>query len=76
MRVQKRVLEEHISAEMVRRLIATDGYVLRKADTGQPVPEAIKAYRAKVRRVAGELKAMEHKPFDFASDTRWPAEPV
>ena len=76
MRVQNRVLNEHIKAEMVRRLHGTDGYAIRKADTGQPVPEAIQKYRAEVRRVASELKAMEHKPFDFADDKRWPREPL
>ena len=40
-------------AEARQTLAATDWMIIRQAETGDPVPEAVRAARARARRILG-----------------------
>lgn len=63
---------EMVKAEASRRLAPTDWYAIRKADTGEGIPEAVAAYRSAVRAASGEIEAMGPIPADYADDGYWP----
>lgn len=63
---------EEVKRFMSRLLSYTDGYVTRRADTGQELPAAIQAYRDAVRVRAHEIEAMEPIPPDFRDAKYWP----
>lgn len=65
-----------VKAEARRRLAATDWYAIRKADTGQPMPDGVATYRAAVRAASSDIEALSPLPADYAADARWPVAPT
>ena len=71
------VVEEVVQIEDVKRFMArllsyTDGYVTRRADTGQELPAGVQAYRDAVRQRAHEIEAMQPIPVDYQDAKYWP----
>jgi hypothetical protein len=67
--VTKRQVKEHAA----RLLSYTDWYALRRADTGEEMPEGVQAYRAAVRAASDALEAMQPIPADYQAAQHWPA---
>lgn len=67
------VTAAEVKTEAARRLATTDWYVIRAAEGGAAVPEAVTAYRAAVRAASGEIEACDPIPADYADDSYWPA---
>lgn len=69
------ITRKQVGEHMSRILSYSDGYVMRRADTGEAIPADVQAYRTAVREAAKALKAMEPIPADYRDQKYWPVSP-
>lgn len=59
-----------VREEANRRLLSTDWYVTRMAETGEAIPQTISDYRAAVRTASNGMEPSP--PLNYRDDSHWP----